>query len=611
MLAALLAFSFVCQGPAPSATDPAQDPGTSYHFRVPALVAPGVRLALERRFDCGCAGAAHSGPIDVYVQPEERDAFLRLAPVGTVLVARGRPFRDIERESIGPLGTPDPGYFTVAEIEAEMATLVAAYPGLARIVDLSALPGGAVTHEGRSIKALKVSDNVASDEAEPGIILAAQHHARELNSPYMVIGAMQRILQLYTSDPAIRQVVDDNELYFVPCVNPDGTEYVWNVDNNWRKNRRPNGGTSYGVDNNRNYPFMWSSACGGSTSTTSDTYRGPSAASEPETRTMMALHAMLRPMLYLDFHSSGRQVLITYNSCATISTTVRSFIDRYVAALATPMAFTSRFPSASGEAPEWHWAESGTLSFLTEIMTSFQPAFSTVVTEEQTRVWPGVRAALTIWRPALRGRVRSIFAEQPLAATITYTPNQFSHAEALGSRARDGLYHAWLPLGTHQVTFSAPGYQPFTTTVNVTAYDQAQTLDVCLIPTWSTATLTKSGTDRIGTLTSLTYTSAGDAGDGYLVGIALGTTPGLPVGCGRTVPLNGDPLLVASLQAGSPIVNGIGVLPGAAQITAQLFIPPIQALVGITVHAGGITTADGYPFSVKKFSASVPITFQQ
>ena len=83
------------------------------------------------------------------------------------------------------------------------------------------------------------------------------------------------------------------------------------------------------------------------------------------------------------------------------------------------------------------------------------------------------------------------------------------------------------------------------------------------------------------------------------------------MGCGRTLPLNGDPLFVTSLQPGSPIVNGIGVLPGSGQVIAQLLIPPIPALAGITVYAGGVTVADDHPFSVEKFSAAVPITFLQ
>jgi carboxypeptidase T len=79
-------------------------------------------------------------------------------------------------------------------------------------------------------------------------------------------------------------------LFFVPCVNPDG--YVYNQTTNpngggmWRKNRR-NNGTSFGVDINRNYGYNWGfDNAGSSPTSSSDTYRGPSAFSEPETQAM-------------------------------------------------------------------------------------------------------------------------------------------------------------------------------------------------------------------------------------------------------------------------------------------------------------------------------------
>ena len=584
---------------------PPADPGTSYYFRVPAPVPAGIRAAIERRFDCLCGSQDPSGDMDVIVMPENVDAFRRLAPRDTFLVSRGRPYREL----VSPTGIPDPGYFTTAEIVAELNLLAAAYPTLAQVVDISALPGASRTHNNQQIWALKVSDNATMNEPEPAIVIAGQHHARELNAPFMVIGPMRRVLQLYATDPAIRQTVDDHEIYFVPCVNPDGVDHVWNVDNNWRKNRR-NNGANFGVDNNRNYDVLWSSTCGGSTTTSSETYRGPSALSEPENRTMMALNRALRPHIYIDFHSSGREVLFPYSTCATVPATLRTFLDRYVTDLRTPMAYNTRAPSASAEAPEGQWVESGTLGFLIEVMTSFQPVFTDTETEEQTRVWPGIRRVLTTWKPALRGRVRSITGVG-VESNITFTPNLFSLGEKTVSRARDGMYGLWLPLGTHQVTFTAAGYQPFATSVTVSAYDQAQALDVCLIPLFTAPTLSKSGTDRLGTSTALTYTSPGDSGNVYLIGIALGTSPGIPVGCGRTLPLNGDPLFVTSLQPGSPIVNGIGVLPGSGQVIAQLLIPPIPALAGITVYAGGVTVADDHPFSVEKFSAAVPITFLQ
>ncbi|HWY37513.1 MAG TPA: M14 family zinc carboxypeptidase, partial [Bacteroidia bacterium] len=89
----------------------------------------------------------------------------------------------------------------------------------------------------------------------------------------------------------IKYLVDNLEMYFIPCVNPDG--YIYNHTTNptgggmWRKNRRNNGDGTYGVDLNRNYGYNWGYDNVGSSPTTSaDNYRGTAAFSEPETQMM-------------------------------------------------------------------------------------------------------------------------------------------------------------------------------------------------------------------------------------------------------------------------------------------------------------------------------------
>ncbi|MHC4854171.1 MAG: M14 family zinc carboxypeptidase, partial [Planctomycetota bacterium] len=500
---------------------------------------------------------------------------------------------------------PDANYYTPVEIEAKIDSFVKSYPQLARKLDLTTLPGAAKTHDKRGIFALKVSDNVATDEDEPAILLAANHHARELTTPVMVFGAIDRILKGYATDPQLKALVDGYEILFVPCVNPDGVNWVWTKDNWWRKNRRPNGGTSFGVDNNRNYPFLWGK-CGASTRTTSQTYKGPSAASEPENKAMMALSRSYRPEIYLDFHSSGREVLFTYAPCATVTATIKALINRYKDSLRTPMQYATRLPSASGEAPEFHWSDGGTMSFLTEVNQSFQPAYPVAVSEE-ARVWPGIRQALTTWRPAVRGHVTSVNNKQPLAATITYTPNVFTYGEQGGSRARDGRYCLWLPIGTFQVTFTASGHQPVTRTVKVTGYDNPQTQNVILVPTMPQATLAKTGSDRIGTTTQLTYSSPGDVGEIYWVVLSGGTTPGLPVGAGRVIPINPDGIFFASITPNVLLRNNIGKIGSSGKAVASLPIPNLPGLVGIKVFAAGVTENTRYLGFVKNFSTAVPI----
>ncbi|MCB9869570.1 MAG: hypothetical protein H6837_06915, partial [Planctomycetes bacterium] len=582
----------------------AQDPGTSYHVRVDEPIGPGMHALLLSRYDAGCGPRVTGAPIEMYLQPEEYGQVLALG-VKLKVLGRGRPFAEIATENAKTQLLPDTNYYTSAEVVAEIDALVTAFPAIARKVEISALPGAAKTHENRSIWALKISDNVGTDEDEPAVVIAAQHHARELNSTVMVIEAMKKIVTGYATDPQLKALVDGYEIYCVPCVNPDGTDYVWSSDNNWRKNRR-NNGSNYGVDNNRNYPFLWTSTCSGSTSTSSETYRGPSAGSEPENQTMMALSRLLRPEIYLDFHSSGREVLSTYAPCATVNSTIAALIQRYQDSLRTPMSYAARLPSAGGEAPEFHWADGGTMSFLTEVMTSFQPAYSQALTEA-ARVWPGIQTALTTWQPAVRGHVRSIFQSQGVAATIRYTPNLFAYNEQAASRARDGRYALWLPLGTYQVTFSAPGFASVTKTVVVTSYDAPQALEIDMVPTMTPATLTKTGSDRLGTTTTLTYTSTGDAGERYWVLLSLGTVPGIPLGAGRTLPLNPDAALFASLPPSPLLSNQFGTLPASGVAQALFAIPNIPQFSGLTVYAGGLTENAMYLGYVKNFSSSLAI----
>jgi hypothetical protein len=118
-------------------------------------------------------------------------------------------------------------------------------------------------------------------------------HARESIGGSSMIFFMQYLCENYTTDPRIQALVNNREIFIIPCMNPDGWEYnrVNDPDGGggWRKNRRNNGDGSFGVDLNRNWSVDWnicggaSSSCG-SNNTSSDVYWGPAAFSEPETQ---------------------------------------------------------------------------------------------------------------------------------------------------------------------------------------------------------------------------------------------------------------------------------------------------------------------------------------
>jgi murein tripeptide amidase MpaA len=180
------------------------------------------------------------------------------------------------------------GHYTLQQMEAILDAFHTQYPQLC-----SQRASIGLSIEGRDIWMVKISDNVGVDENEPEVLFDAVHHAREPLSMSATLLFMDELLAGYGTDPEATFLIDERELYFVPCLNPDGYEYNRLTNPNgggmWRKNRRDNGGGIYGVDLNRNYTTGWSAPFGGnSTSPSSDTYRGSAPFSEPETQAIEA-----------------------------------------------------------------------------------------------------------------------------------------------------------------------------------------------------------------------------------------------------------------------------------------------------------------------------------
>lgn len=107
-------------------------------------------------------------------------------------------------------------------------------------------------------------------------------HAREWIAPATVVNVLDSLAR-GTSANAIR-LTNNYDWYIMPVMNPDGYLYTFSNERLWRKNRRPNtGSTCIGTDLNRNFNFRWGRE-GVSTNPCQETFCGASAASEPETR---------------------------------------------------------------------------------------------------------------------------------------------------------------------------------------------------------------------------------------------------------------------------------------------------------------------------------------
>jgi hypothetical protein len=366
-------------------------------------------------------------------------------------------------------------YENLETVLSRMQEIAAQYPAIVRFVDITGTYGTPATAEGRHLYALKISDSVAVDEDEPAVLLVSAHHAREITTPLITLGAAERLTAGYGVDPRITAAVDGHEIWIAPVWNPDGYDRVFTGDNMWRKNRRVfPGGT--GVDMNRNYPQGWSSSCAGSTGVSSETYKGPSAGSEAETQTMMAWSMRERFAKVIDYHSFGREVLYAYRC---MSHPFTSWFQQEATALSRASGYdgATRVPSAEGEHQEWQLAKMGAYAFLIETHTAFQPSYESAVAEA-TRVWPGVLAVLE--RPIpISGHVTDARTGTPVAATIELLNVTFSNGETNASGGAYGAYQIFVPPGTYDVRFSAPGYAPAVHSVTI-APASAVALDVQL-----------------------------------------------------------------------------------------------------------------------------------
>ncbi len=205
------------------------------------------------------------------------------------------------------------GYLTLDEVMAELDEMRTLYPNLITVK----LPLPGTTAQGRQLFWVRISDNADTDEDEPEALYTGMHHAREPMSIMNLIFFMHYILENYATDPEIQEIIDNTELYFIPCLNPDGYEHNRSTNPTgggmWRKNRRNNGDGTYGVDLNRNYGYQWGYNNSGSSPTpSSDTYRGPSAFSEPETQMVRDFCLGRQFVTALNDHAYGNYLIVPW-----------------------------------------------------------------------------------------------------------------------------------------------------------------------------------------------------------------------------------------------------------------------------------------------------------
>jgi hypothetical protein len=234
-----------------------------------------------------------------------------------------------------------------ANVETKLAALDADYTICTRT------PCAEDSREGKRPSFIKIG--LGTNPNRVGVLVAGGTHAREWASPDALLSFAEELLKAqkakrdmsfpafthtrpngttysygaYTiSKTDVAKWVDRLDLYFLPCVNPDGRDFSLLPGNKmWRKNRWPHpvDASCSGVDLNRNFPIAWdqdvfynvagaanvatcTDACHPGGQAVRDTFRGPGSASEPETRNVVAVMGLPGIKYYLDVHAYGPNI---------------------------------------------------------------------------------------------------------------------------------------------------------------------------------------------------------------------------------------------------------------------------------------------------------------
>ncbi|MEU9577537.1 M14 family metallopeptidase [Streptomyces chilikensis] len=250
-----------------------------------------------------------------------------ITPLGAV------PDRSAGADTVTPLDFPsaDSRYHNYAEMTSEINSIVQANPQIAsqRVIGTS--------YQGRNIVAVKISDNVGTDEAEPEVLFTHHQHAREHLTVEMALYLLRELTSDYGTDSRVTNMVNGREIWIIPDLNPDGGEYdiASGSYRSWRKNRQPNSGSSYvGTDLNRNWAHRWGCCGGSSGSTSSDTYRGTAGESAKEVKVVAdfvrsrVVGGKQQIKAGVDFHTYSELVLWPFGYTYSDTTTGMTADDR-------------------------------------------------------------------------------------------------------------------------------------------------------------------------------------------------------------------------------------------------------------------------------------------
>lgn len=276
-----------------------------------------------------------------------------------------------------PLRTP-PSYFrSYEQVKAAMQKLAADKPDFVKLEDIGDSFEKTAGKADRDLLLMRLTSPKPGPKSK--VFFFGGQHAREIANPELLMRFANWLLDNYGKDPMATMILDTREIQLMPIMNPDGHAvvergYTGEAGGNLSKRKNTSGNNSEGTDLNRNWATKNWGTAGTSKSPTSETYSGPSAASEPETKALQAFIEKDRPNFVIDWHSYSELVLYPPDDSRGRTTPDQEHFVRVGKKMAsfngyTPQASVELYPTSGTSM--WAYEKFGIPTFCIETGTAF------------------------------------------------------------------------------------------------------------------------------------------------------------------------------------------------------------------------------------------------
>lgn len=285
------------------------------------------------------------------------------------------------------------GYHTVDQVLSTIKEYAAKNPSLVKLTDIGDSWEKTQGKSSNDIWALTVTGNKTQKSNKSTAVFISGMHSRELMPVEINLKLMDLLISSYGKDPAITQYLDTREVVFIPILNIDGRRAVETGESMWRKNRHIDNQFD-GIDLNRNFDGHWNFEGVQMTSELqrlksqleerdSEIYSGPSAFSEPETKSLNKFLDGKNVTVMMDLHAYGNMVLYPpgYSSAPTSMTPIFKKVAKVLSSKNGYKAGTSieiLYPSC-GTSKDWGYDKHNAVAFTMEMgndSDGFRPPYS-------------------------------------------------------------------------------------------------------------------------------------------------------------------------------------------------------------------------------------------